>query len=96
MNIEPKTDRELLLQLNSDVKSMKGEFSGSIERLNDTIEKFADTIKVIEEKKLVAIQKEVDELKSWRQEIKGGYKLAMILGGVVAFVLGLIANKVFK
>ena len=90
--IEPQTDRELLLQLNGDVRAMKDSFSGSIERLNNTIEKFSESLKVMEEHKLVAIQKEVDELKAWRQELKGGYKLMMIMGGVAAFLLGLLAK----
>lgn len=96
MALEPQTERELLLQLNSDVKVMKEGFTQSIDRLNETIDEFGETLKVMEEHKLVAIQKEIDELKAWRQELKGGYKLILIFGGVAAFVLGLLANRYWK
>ena len=43
----------------------------------------------MEEKKIAVMEKKIEELLSWREQIKGGWKLAMLFWGVVT--IGLIA-----
>lgn len=98
--IEPQSDREILLQLNGEIQNMKTGFAESIdrlsERLSDAIETFGENVKVIEEKKIGTLQKEIDDLKAWKQEMNGGGKLLKILGAIAAFILGALANKYMK
>lgn len=77
--VEPQTDRELLIQVNSDVQSMKSSFAESIDRLRETIDRLALGFQRMEEQKINVIQRDVDELKSWRQEMKGVWKLTTII-----------------
>lgn len=83
MEIQPQTDREILLQLNSDVKALKGTFTEAVDRLSETIERFGQNMKSMEDEKIAVMRNEIDELKSWRAEIKGGYKLAMLFWAVI-------------
>jgi hypothetical protein len=89
MEIQPQTDREILLQLNSDVKALKGTFKEVVDRLSETIERFGQNLKVMEDEKISVLTKEVEELKAWRSEIRGGYKLAMLFWAVLT--AGMIA-----
>ena len=76
--MEANTDREILIRLD-----------GQIERLSESIERLGKSIEDMEEKKIAVMEKKIDELLSWREQIKGGWKLAMLFWGVVT--IGLIA-----
>lgn len=78
MEITPQTEREILLQLNADVKTLKGTFKEAVDRLSDTIDRFGQNLKIMEDEKIAVLTKEVQELKDWRSELRGGYKLAML------------------
>jgi hypothetical protein len=96
MEISPQTDREILLQLNSDVKALKGSFADAIDRLSETIDRFGENMKTMEEEKISVMRKEIDELKAWRQEIKGGYKLVMLFWAFITAGMISIAKFFFK
>lgn len=83
--MELNTDRELLIRLD-----------GQIERLSESIERLGKNLEDMEEKKLAVMQRDIDDLKSWREQIKGGWKLAMLFWGVVT--VGIIAafKYIFK
>jgi hypothetical protein len=90
--MEAITERELLLQLNNDVKHMRETFSDSVDRLSETIDRFGKSMEKIETEKISVMQLEIDSLKAWRQELKGGYKLAMLFWGLItAGIAGLVA-----
>lgn len=96
MEIQPQTDREILLQLNADVKSLKGTFAEAVDRLSETIDRFGKNLKIMEDEKIAVLSKEVDELKAWRSEIKGGYKLAMLFWAIVTAGMIAAAKYFFK
>lgn len=70
--MEANTDREILIRLD-----------GQIERLSESIERLGKSIEDMEEKKIAVMEKKIDELLSWREQIKGGWKLAMLFWGIV-------------
>jgi hypothetical protein len=77
---EPQTDRELLLQLNGDIKGL----TASVERLNDILIDMRET-------EIKELHKKVYDLEKWKSELSGGWKLvaiiwAVITGGIVALV----------
>jgi len=96
MEIQPQTDREILLQLNSDVKALKGTFTDAVDRLSETIDRFGTNLKVMEDEKISVLRNEVDELKAWRAEIRGGYKLAMLFWAVITAGMIAAAKYFFK
>lgn len=76
---QPKTNRELMLQIGQQVKTL----SDSINRLTMQIEK-------IEEHKIKIIVEDVDSLKQWRSEWNGTWKFWIIIGGASAIILGIL------
>ena len=58
--MEANTDREILIRLD-----------GQIERLSESIERLGKSIEDMEEKKIAVMEKKIDELLSWREQIKG-------------------------
>ena len=50
----------------------------------------------MEEKKIAVMEKKIDELLSWREQIKGGWKLAMLFWGLAAVGIGLIVKHFMK
>ena len=77
---QPKTNRELMLQLSEQVK-----------RLSQTIEKFADRLERFEEEKLVAINSRIEKIERWQSEWNGSWKFWIILGGAVTLVVGILS-----
>lgn len=88
-NIEPTTDRELLLQVNSDVTAMRTSFSEAVDRLRESVERLTTSFTRMEEQKITVMQKEIDDIKAWMQELKGGWKLAVIIWVVSLAVIGM-------
>jgi len=76
--MEANTDREILIKLDEQIK-----------RLSESIERLGKSIEDMEEKKIAVIEKKIDDLFAWREQIKGGWKLAMLFWGLVT--IGLIA-----
>ena len=77
---EPQTDRELLLQLNQQLKG-----------LADSIHEFSKTLKYLEDKKIAGLEARIDGIDKWRDQISGGWKLAVAIwvvltGGAIAIV----------
>jgi hypothetical protein len=72
---EPKTDRELLLKLDS-----------QIEKLSESIDRFGETLKNIEEKKIAGLEKRITELEKWQQMANGGWKTFTIVSAIIAAV----------
>lgn len=90
-NIPATTEMELLIQVNADVSAMKSDFTAAVDRLRDTVERLATSFNRMEEQKISVMQREIDELKAWKQEIKGGWKLAVVIWTVF---IGLIVAAV--
>lgn len=77
---EPQTDRELLLQLNQQLKG-----------LTESITEFSKTLKYLEDKKIAGLEARIDSFDKWRDQISGGWKLAVgiwvvLTGGAIAIV----------
>lgn len=77
---DPQTDRELLLQLNQNVKG-----------LTESINEFSRTLKYLEDKKIAGLEARIDGIDKWRDQISGGWKLAVgiwvvLTGGAIALV----------
>ena len=75
--MEANTDREILIRLD-----------GQIERLSESIERLGKSIEDMEVKRIEVMEK-INDLFAWREQIKGGWKLAMLFWGLVT--IGLIA-----
>lgn len=77
---EPQNDRELLLKLN-----------GEIEKLAVSITNFSMTLKDIEEKKIALLENRMDDFDTWRNEIRGGWKLALAIWAIItAGIIGAV------
>jgi hypothetical protein len=77
---EPQNDRELLLKLN-----------GEIENLARSINDFSMILKDIEEKKISALDRRIEIIEAWKNQISGGWKLATVIwvlltSGIVALI----------
>ena len=72
---DPKTDRELLLQL-----------SGQMDRLSEAIDRLDDTLKEIENKKLVLFDRRLTAVEKWQYEANGIYKAVVIASGILSIV----------
>jgi len=77
---DPQTDRELLLQLNGDLRGLRE----GVERLNEILIDMRD-------KDIKILQDKVSAFEKWKSEISGGWKLAIVIwtvitGGIVAAV----------
>ncbi len=76
---EPQNDRELLLDLNQQVK-----------RLSRAIEDFSDKLTIFEEKKIADMEKRVKELEKWQNEWGGVYKCvlsALSIGTIYSIII---------
>ncbi len=76
--MEANTDREILIRLDD-----------QIERLSESIERLGKSIEDIKVKRIEVKEKKINDLFAWREQIKGGWKLAMLFWGLVT--IGLIA-----
>lgn len=74
---DPKTDRELLLKLN-----------GEIENLARAIYQFGQTLKDLEEKRIVDLEKRLIKIENKIEQIKGGWKLLVVLWTVLGAAAG--------
>ena len=78
----PKTDRELLLKLNGEIKN-----------LAESIYNFGEVLKTFEEKRIVAVEKRLDKIEGVWQQVSGAWKLGIILwsiltaGGLIGWAL---------
>lgn len=76
----PQTDRELLLQLNQEIKGLAASISD-----------FSKTLKYLEDKKIAGLEERLDSIDKWRDQISGGWKLAVgiwvvLTGGAIAAI----------
>lgn len=83
--MEPVTDREIMIEIKGELKS-----------LSEAIDRFSKSLSEMEDKKIASIQREVDELKTWRQQITGGWKLALAIWVVFTFAFGVAIKYIFK
>jgi hypothetical protein len=86
---EPQTDRELLLQINAEVKSLKTGLTASVERLNDILSDMKET-------EIKELNRKINELQQWRSELSGGWKIAMIVWTLVTGFITFFVNKFSK
>ena len=76
---KPRTDRELLLKLDS-----------QIQKLSEAIERFGETLKYIEDKKIAVLEERVDRLVQWRSEWNGSWKLWTLLSGALSLTVAIV------
>lgn len=74
----PRTDRELLLKLNTEIGNLSRAIDGLGNKLVD-----------IEEKRIGGLDKRVLALENWKQQITGAWRLVLVIWSVVT-ALGLI------
>ena len=80
---KPRTDRELLLKLDS-----------QIQKLSEAIERFGDTLKYIEDKKIAVLEERVDRLVQWRSEWNGSWKLWILISGFISVAVGVVVTVI--
>ena len=83
--MEPKTDRELFIQL-----------SGQMDSLNKSIESLGEAIRNLEEKRLAKIEKELEEMRLWKTRLEGGWKLAVVLWAAGSGAIIVAVKQFFK
>lgn len=82
---DPQNDRELLLNLNTTLNE-------KLPVLTKSIDTLSTVIKHLEEKKVASLESQVKELIEWKQQILGGWKLALAIWVIIgAGVAGLIS-----
>lgn len=69
---EPKTDRELLLQLN-----------GNVRNLADSIEKFSESLEKIEVEKIQALDKRIGSLEKVWLQISGAWRFVLVMWSIL-------------
>ena len=69
----PETVREVTFML-----------KGEIEKLRISVDSLSATFKYWEEKKIAVMEKEIQDLKSWKQQVNGGWKVAAAIWFVVS------------
>lgn len=79
--MEAITDREIMIQLD-----------GNIKQLKDAIEKFAKSLENLEETKIKDLEARVLKLEKWKSEWSGAYKIIAIVALVGTIIT---AFKVF-
>lgn len=80
---QPQNDRELLLSLN-----------GKLTALADSIDRFSLVLKDLEERKIASMETRIKDIENWKQQINGGWKLALAVWAIVtAGIIGAI--KIF-
>jgi hypothetical protein len=75
--MEPVTEREVLIRLDSNV----GQLKESIDRLSNTFKNFEET-------KIKDIDVRLTKIENWKSEFSGAYKVGII----IALVLGIIST----
>lgn len=79
---EPQTDRELLLKLN-----------GEIENLARAIDSLGDKLVEIEEKRIGGLEERVLIVEKWKEQISGGWKLAIAIWAVLTIIGGYLLKN---
>lgn len=79
------TDREFMIKL-----------EGKLDRLSEAIERLGDGLSTLETQKIAAIQEDIADLKNWKAQISGGWKLAVVLWIVFTFLGGLAVKNFLK
>lgn len=77
---QPKTNRELMIQLGEQVK-----------KLSEALDRFADRLEKFEEEKVVAILERISKLERWQSEWNGTWKFWIIVGGAAALVFSFLS-----
>jgi len=79
---DPRTDREWMIKLSS-----------QIDELSHSIDQLGEKLVNIEEKKVISIEKRLMAIENKIEQIKGGWKLLMVLWVVFGAVSGWLLNK---
>ncbi len=77
---DPQTDREFLIRLD-----------GQLNNLAESIDRFSNMLKTLEEKKITAIEQRLGSLEDWRFQIMGGWRVMVIIW-TIASGIGIIAG----
>lgn len=73
--MEAITDREVMIQLDSNIK-----------QLRDSIEKFAKSLENLEETRIKELEIRVDKLEKWKNEWSGGLKILLIISVILSLI----------
>lgn len=83
--MELQTDREILVQLSSDVK-----------HLTQTIKAFGEDMKELEVNKINKMQDELSELKTWKSQFGAVLKVLTVIATAIGTVAGYLISLLFK
>jgi len=79
------TDREFMIKLES-----------KLDRLSEAIERLGVGLSDLEGRKISAIQEDIADLKNWKAQISGGWKLAVVLWVILTVLAGLAIKNIFR
>ena len=80
--MEATTDREIMIQLDSNIKSLK-----------DAIEKFADSLEKLEQGKIKKIEDRLDNIEKWISQWQGVHKFFIIVSLLASIAAVIVALK---
>ncbi len=78
---DPQTDREFLIRPD-----------GQLNNLADSIDRFSEMLKNLEEKKIAMLEDRIESIESWRLKIQGGWWIMVVIwtifsaGGIIALI----------
>lgn len=90
--MEPITDREIMIKLDSNVSQLRESINSNVSQLRDAIERFAKALENLEMIKIKDHEDRITKVERFVSEWSGAYKIIAVVG----LVLGIIATiKVF-
>lgn len=80
------SDKELLIRFEGKLDV----FDTRLSNLSESINKFTDTIKHIDENKISALNARVNDIETWKSKMAGAWVVILFLGGLItAAIIGL-------
>ncbi len=73
--MEARSDRELMIEMNGNIKMLAGE-----------INHLAESITALESNRILPVEKRVTALEKWQNKMDGGWKAVIVITGVLALV----------
>ncbi len=80
--MEPETDREFMIEMNGNIRSLTAE-----------IRHLAENIKNMEENRITPVEKRLTIVEKWQNNFDGGWKVAIVLVTlltIASLILGMI------
>ncbi len=85
-----ETEKELLIRFEGKLDL----FNERVNMLSDSIEKFSDTLRYLEDKKIADLQRQVEELRRWKERLSGAWAAIIVVTSVITYLVGLAIKGV--